>query len=232
MSSRCPSELDPVGTTRHRADRVTVVHIASRKYRFFRVGVVSPSQATRFYMTVRGGDSAIIGTEDSLSRLCQTVDGKFEISTSVLSPTEARRPRVRVLNRALCWTDSCVIHEADQRHAEIIRKFDSCGSSTSLSDNSTAFLTQLEATPQRPRQERRFQRNSDPLSTSALSESRASEELRLDTLMRHAFALSLHASTASPSTPQTCSSPQNWRGATWQRPERPVGLFCAAEKYF
>ena len=54
------------------------------------------------------------------------MENKFEITANVLGPDEGMEKEIRVLNRALRWTESGITYEPDQRHDEIIIGFGEC----------------------------------------------------------------------------------------------------------
>ena len=74
------------------------------------------------FLTVHGDDFTITGRREALSWIRTEMENKFEITAHVLGPDEGMENEIRVLNRALRWTESGITYEPDQRHAEIIVK--------------------------------------------------------------------------------------------------------------
>ena len=96
----------------------------------FRQGLSSPCV---FYhpgrdisTVVHGDDFTSLALESELKWLRDALQQKFLIKDrGILGPDPHDLKEIRLLNRVIGWTESCIRYEADQRHAEIlIREFD------------------------------------------------------------------------------------------------------------
>ena len=91
----------------------------------FKRGVVSPcifyNKAREIRVVVHGDDFTVLGNTVELDWFRQQISTRFEVKfRGRLGPGRQDDKSIRVLNRVITWTNSGLLYEADQRHAELI----------------------------------------------------------------------------------------------------------------
>jgi len=72
---------------------------------------------------VHGDDFTSLATESELLWLRDSLSNKFLIKDrGILGPDAHNLKEIRLLNRVIAWTPTCIRYEADQRHSEILIK--------------------------------------------------------------------------------------------------------------
>jgi hypothetical protein len=93
----------------------------------FKTGRASPCvlwiEARDTRVVVHGDDFTVLGFKDDLDWFRGEIQKKFEVKLrGRLGPEEGYEKSVSILNRVVEWGEDGITYEADQRHAEIIKK--------------------------------------------------------------------------------------------------------------